>query len=91
MMKYVCFKNHESGDEEIMMFPKSINHDCFAEIQGRIKNQIDGDWHRVMRTPISAGFVVIADGKPKCFGKSITLGLESRGQDSSILLNQMDE
>ena len=88
MMKYVCFKN-QNGEEEIMMFPRHIHHDCFAEIQGHIKNQSHGQWHRVSRNPVSAGFVAFTNSGANCFGESITLGLKSRKQDTEILMQQL--
>lgn len=89
MMKFVCFKNPENGSEEIIIFPKTINHDCFAEVQGHIKNQTHGKWHRVRRVPVSAGFVTFTKNGATCFGKSETLGLETREQDTDILLQQL--
>lgn len=89
MMKYVCFKNEELGFDEVMVFPATINHNCFAEGVSRIKNQTTGQWHRVTRTPVSAGFVTFLKDKAVCFGKSITLNLESREEDTLILNKQL--
>jgi hypothetical protein len=89
-MKYVCFLNEDTGQEEILVFPKTINHDCFAEMAGRIKNQIDGNWHRVMREPISAGFVAEIGAGLVCHGSSMTLGLSTRDCDTDILRKQLN-
>jgi len=41
-------------------------------------------------TPISAGFIEINDGKPFCYGKSISLELESREIDTKIALRVLN-
>ena len=81
-MKYIVTEN-QSGQEEVFVFPNSIDHDAMAEVLGYIKNQTSDPWERVMREPVSAGFV----GKEgDCYGYSITLGLKSRPLADSILL-----
>lgn len=80
-MKYIVMED-EDGKEEIFIFPKSVNHDCMAEALGRIKNQTWGNWVRVWRNPVSAGFV--NDGV--CSGYSETLSLASRGDHDSHLI-----
>ncbi len=82
-MKYIVTKDEE-GREEIFTFPDSVHHDAMAEILNRIKNQTHGNWKRVRRRPISAGFVR-SDGT--CFGSSETLRLESRPADTALLAN----
>ncbi len=72
-MKYVVTLD-ENDVEEIFIFPKSVNHDVFTDSVGRMKNQSHGNWQRVTRKPISAGFT---DGI-KCWGYSETLKLKSR-------------
>ena len=79
-MKYIVTQD-ENGKEEIFVFPKSVNHDCMGEVLGYIKNQTWGNWERVFRFPISAGFT---DGV-KCYGHSETLGLKSRPEDTQLL------
>jgi len=83
-MKYICTIG-EDDLEEIFMFPCSIDHDCMEEVLARIKDRTDGNWKRQFRTPISAGFV---DVHGTCYGESITLGLESRGEADTILLTK---
>lgn len=73
----------QDGLEEIFTFPMSVNHDCMAEVLGVIKNQTHGDWHRVRRRPVSAGFVTF-DGY--CSGRSETLNLDSRPEQDTALL-----
>ena len=86
-MKYVCMAGN--GDKlEIITFPKNIDHDCMAEVLGRIKNQTHGNWERVFREPISAGFV---DRKGNCYGESATLGLVSREHEDTELLAEQAE
>ena len=79
-MKYIVTRNKE-GKEEIFVFPKSVNHDCMAEVLGFIKNKTYGNWERGFRKPVSAGFT---DGKT-CYGESLSLGIESRPQDTELL------
>ena len=38
-MKYIVTRNLENDKEEIFIFPKSVNHDCMAEVLECIKNQ----------------------------------------------------
>jgi hypothetical protein len=82
-MKYIVTERL-TGDheEEIFIFPNSVDHDCMAEMLGRIKNQSWGNWERVPRVPISAGFV---DPFGTCFGRSETLDLDSREADTELL------
>jgi len=80
-MKYIVTMD-ENDEEEIFIFPKKVNHDCMAEVLCYIKNQTYGNWERVYRTPIAAGFT---DGV-KCWGRSETLDLDSRGDKDSALI-----
>lgn len=81
-MKYIVMEQDTDGKETIIIFDESINHDCMAEAVGRIKNQTWGNWHRVWRHPIAAGFT---DGV-KCWGMSETLVLSSRGDVDAALI-----
>jgi len=80
-MKYIVTVN-EKDEEEIFIFPKTVDHDCMAEVLMRIKNHSHGDWYRVPRKPIAAGFT---DGKT-CWGRSETLNMDSREDQDSILI-----
>lgn len=80
-MKYVVTRN-ENDVEELFMFPKSINHDFFAEAISRIKDGNSHNWQRQHREPISAGFT---DGV-SCSGRSETLNLDSRGAIDAALI-----
>jgi len=85
-MKYICTMTEENK-EEIFIFSNTIDHDCMAESLTRIKNKTYGDWIRILRFPISAGFV---DSKLNCYGRSVTLNLESRlDKDTKLLKSQM--
>lgn len=84
-MKYICFENLDDDTQEIIVFPKTIDHDCMAEACARIKNTNFGSWERIPRIPVSAGFVTGG----QCHGRSITLNLPSREEvDTEILRNQ---
>lgn len=78
-MKYVVAKD-ESGNEQIFIFPKQIDHDAFAEVLSYIKTG-GRNWKREYREPVSAGFT---DGL-KCYGRSETLNLDSRQIDATFL------
>lgn len=65
-MKFITTRDND-GKEELFLFPRGIDHDAMAEVLGYIKNQTHGNWHRVYREPISAGFVG-EDGE--CHGRS---------------------
>lgn len=78
-MKYVVVKA-EGGDEQIFIFPKQIDHDAFAEVLSHIKTG-GRNWRREYREPVSAGFT---DGT-ECYGRSETLGLNSRSVDTKLL------
>ncbi len=79
-MKYIVTET-ESGHREIFIFPNEVNHDCMAEALYGIRNQTHGDWRRVRRKPVSAGFVT----EGKCHGYSETLGLSAHASDTAML------
>jgi hypothetical protein len=81
-MKYIVTVDERTGKEELFMFPKSINHDFFAEAVSRIKYGTEQNWERFRRSPIAAGFT---DGT-KCTGRSETLNLDSRGPIDEALI-----
>ena len=80
-MKYIVTTNEDLG-EEIFLFPRSVNHSIIAEEVSSLRNQRHGDWRRVQRKVVSAGFV---EGG-KCVGRSESLGIGSRPQDSELLV-----
>jgi hypothetical protein len=84
MMKYICFED-EDGKQEIITFPNSINHDCLAQSIDHMRNQTHGNWYRVGRDPVSAGFVY---DDLTCHGRSETLNLDSRPEDTLLLRSQ---
>jgi hypothetical protein len=81
-MKYIVVTNKDN-EEEMFIFPKSVNHDCFAEVVDRIKNQSYGQWSRERRVVVSAGFT----NGLSCYGKSESLGVASRDIDTKIMVN----
>lgn len=80
-MKYIVTKQTD-GTEEIFVFPRAVHHDCMAEVLGRVRSQSWGEWKRVFREPIAAGFV---EGG-KCVGHSESLNLQSRPEEDTKLL-----
>lgn len=81
--KYIVTTTEE-GEEEMFIFPNSVNHKIMAESICGMRNQTHGNWKRIRREPVSAGFV--EDGF--CCGRSESLGLDPRVEDSE-LLNQI--
>lgn len=78
-MKYVVVKD-KSENEKIFIFSKQIDHDSFAEVLSYIKTG-GRNWSREYMEPVSAGFT---DGVT-CYGRSETLSLDSRENDSEML------
>lgn len=81
--KYVVVSSEEQG-EQLFTFPKNIDHDAFAEVLSYIKTGGTLNWKRSYREPVSAGFT---DGI-QCYGRSETLDLGSRPQDTALLKGQ---
>ena len=79
-MKYIVTRD-EDGREDIFVFPMRVHHDAMMESLRGIKNQTHGNWHRVFREPVSAGFVTGSI----CHGNSETLNLSSRPEDTQLL------
>jgi hypothetical protein len=82
-MKYIVTVD-ETGTEDIFVFPKHIHHDAMAEMLEGIRNQTYGNWERIYRKPVAAGFI---NEKFECYGSSESLGVVSRKQDTQLLLN----
>lgn len=82
-MKYVVVES-EAG-EQLFTFPKTINHDRFAEILSNIREGYGREWKHIFRTPVSAGFT---DGET-CYGRSASLGLDSRPIDTALLKTEV--
>lgn len=79
-MKYVVVDSFECG-EQLFIFPKSVNHDQFAEVLSYIKEGTDRNWERIYRKVVSGGFT---DGKT-CYGRSESLNVNSRPEDTKLL------
>lgn len=76
-MKYVVF-NGNNG-EEIIIFPRRIQHSDFAEQVAKLS-------FCSMR-PISGGFIVNGE----CVGESISLRMKSRGdKDTELVIKMLD-
>jgi cold shock CspA family protein len=83
-MKFITTQT-KGGDEDVFVFPCHIDHDAMAEVLNHIKNQTHGNWMRIRRKPVSAGFV---NEKFECHGFSETLGLKARDEDTVLLKKQ---
>ena len=81
-MKYICMKSNNGF--EIFTFPNNIDHDVMVEALSGLKDQTQDPWTRVLRTPVSAGFV---DRQNGCYGESMTLGLAARELEDTQLLS----
>jgi hypothetical protein len=80
-MKYIVTED-ELGVQEIFTFPSRINHDAMMLNLEGIRNQMCGQWQRVFREPVSAGFI---GSNGQCYGGSETLGLLSRPEEDTAL------
>lgn len=80
-MKYIVTE-HEDLGKEIFIFPNSVNHHVMMDNISHMKNQTRGSWKRIVRTPVSAGFVVNGE----CTGKSESLHLSSKPEDTELLI-----
>lgn len=80
-MKYVVIDPDDEGAQLLFVFPKAINHDRFVQALAALKYGSDRNWERKYPRPISAGFT---DGE-RCYGRSDTLKLSSRAEDSGLL------
>lgn len=85
-MKYITTRTEE-GLEEIFIFPKNVNHSYMAEALEGIKKDEGRSWSRVFRKPIAAGFI---DSNLRCHGRSQSLGLDSRPEDTALIKRQFD-
>ena len=81
-MKYIVTEQPDAdGLKEIFVFPEEVHHDCMAEAVSFIRNQSYGNWERIERKVVSAGFVRGGE----CVGESETLGLKSDPEDTKLL------
>lgn len=85
-MKFIVTATEE-GKEEMFLFPSVIQHDIMAEAICAMKDKNYGNWKRIRRNPISAGFVVGG----QCSGYSETLRMGSRPADTAIFLSLSSE
>lgn len=67
--------------EQMFIFPKTVNHDEFAETLRRMKSGDHRNWTRPYGEPISAGFTNLTS----CYGRSETLNIDSRQADTELL------
>lgn len=84
MAKYVCFKDDE-GRESIVVFPEQFVHSDVSDAMVRMRKGFGRSMERYNLRPVSAGFVGV-DGE--CYGKSESLRLSSRPEDTAILRGQ---
>ena len=80
--KYICFKD---GDVEmIVVFPHTIDHDRMFESLQMTSFDVDRksrEWYDI--DLLSAGFVYSSG---KCYGRSETLDIDSRGDVDTLIL-----
>lgn len=78
-MKYVIFD--DNGEMIPTVFASCFNHKKVADFfKGQIKNK-DAEI-------ISAGFVVLQKGEIKCFHRSDSLNIESRGEKDAEIIEE---
>lgn len=91
-MKYIVFEaTHGEGPAAIahevpIIFPNNLTHQVMAvRVERHVKQAYGGDKCQVK--VIAAGEITVMG---QCFGKSETLGLSSRGEEDSSLINTFD-
>jgi hypothetical protein len=84
-MKYIATTRDEDGTREIFLFPNEVPHNVMAEAIYGLRNQTHGEWRRIRRTPVSAGFVTADDTGPYCYGQSESMHLRSQDGDTELL------
>jgi hypothetical protein len=86
-MKYIAFQTLD-GEEFVVIFPRSINHNDMADsIRGHKHTGFGTPEHAPYRfiTPVGAGFVT---NDLTAYGESITLGVESREDKDTEIIKQ---
>lgn len=82
-MKYIVISC--LGEETIHLFDPMFDHDRMFEAITTVKMGDRDDWERHLRTNdaevVGAGFVT----HNTCYGKSVTLGVSSREEDTALL------
>lgn len=76
-MKYITFENI-SGDERYVIFDKITDHSKMAR-------SLVG-----FGQALGAGFVGFDSDGAHCYGKSVSMGIESRGEKDSELINSLN-
>ena len=67
------------GKEKPILFPTDLTHSSVAHQLGFQGQSI-----------VSAGFVSLdSQGKPACYGKSLSLHLRSRSQDTDVVMQEL--
>lgn len=75
--KYIVLDYSAMHGETLFIFPETVKHSDFAHDMGR------------MRTIVSAGFVRQVGFNFACFGRSDSLGIDSRPDADTALANIM--
>ena len=83
-MKYIVFEL--DGKEEIIVFPRTVDHDAMLEGVRMIRFGGRQNWERKLFDvePVAAGFV----GNGVCHGSSETLKIGSRGALDTALFEK---
>lgn len=77
-MKYFTYLNSNDFPTYVI-FPGTIDHSMMAH-NLRIRTE----------DLIGAGFIWFPEGKPECFGESVTLKIKMHPEDTSLLERYMD-
>lgn len=83
--KYIVVKTKDTGEELMIQFPKSINHnDMWEAVQSMRCNSHGRNWHRpfINDTVVSAGFI---SPMGTCHGKSESLNVASRPKEDTAI------
>jgi hypothetical protein len=72
-MKYLIVQTPDG--ETPVIFPDYMYHNDFEEMLGG-------------PDVVAAGLIEIVEGKVRCSGSSLSLGIDSRGEDDQFVINQ---
>lgn len=82
-MKYIVI--HEDWLETAIIFDSQINH---YEMVQKVLGPMVQDPKVLKEKVLSAGFVILTPEGLQCFGRSVTMEINSRGEKDTDLINK---
>ena len=93
-MKYIMLQREDKFFPIVFPNHKDFNHDFVAEAIEGLRSGYPEQWERKFVFDgedvkvVSAGFVTFGPSGAFCYGRSETLDLDSRPEDTAIIQNQ---